>query len=144
VQFRASFGHGALIRCAGFGPRPSLFITRGRPYRTLPPHEEEVIPAVNDLITIDAVTTSALGFWTGEVAAVPRCVSPLAKTKGTGVPAAGPTTPKVNGTGLHFVGTGAGALGVGAMWTDQVQGIAVRVPVAAVQGDPPRRTPPRC
>ena len=84
---------------------------------------------MNDLITIDAVTTSALGFWTGEVAVGPRCVSPL---------------PKVKGTGLPFTGMGAYALGVGAMWTDQVQGIAVRVPVAAVQGDPPRRTPPRC
>jgi hypothetical protein len=99
---------------------------------------------VSDLITIDAVTTSALGFWTGEVAVVPRCVSPLATTKGTGVPAAGPFVSKVKGTGLPFVGMGAYALGVGAMGTDQVQGIAVRVPVAAVQGDPPRRTPPRC
>ena len=84
---------------------------------------------MNDLITIDAVTTSALGFWTGEVAVAPRCVSPL---------------PKVKGTGLPFIGTGAYALGVGAMGTDRVKGIAVRVPVAAVQGDPPRRTPPRC
>lgn len=84
---------------------------------------------MNDLITIDAVTTSALGFWTGEVAVGPRCVSPL---------------PKVKGTGLPFTGMGAYALGVGAMWTDQVEGIAVRVPVATVQGDPPRRTPPRC
>ena len=84
---------------------------------------------MNDLITIDAVTTSALGFWTGEVAVAPRCVSPL---------------PKVKGTGLPFTGMGAYALGAGAMWTDQVEGIAVRVPVATVQGDPPRRTPPRC
>ena len=84
---------------------------------------------MNDLITIDAVTTSALGFWTGEVAVGPCLVSPL---------------PKVKGTGLPFTGMGAYALGVGAMWTDQVQGIAVRVPVAAVQGVPPRRTPPRC
>lgn len=84
---------------------------------------------MNDLITIDAVTTSALGFWTGEVAVGPCCASPL---------------PKVKGTGLPFTGMGAYALGVGAMGTDQVQGIAVRVPVAAVQGDPPRRTPPRC
>ena len=84
---------------------------------------------MNDLITIDAVTTSALGFWTGEVAVAPRCVSPL---------------PNVKGTGLPFTGMGAYALGVGAMWTDQVKGIAVRVPVAAVQGVPPRRTPPRC
>jgi hypothetical protein len=82
---------------------------------------------VSDLITIDAVTTSALGFWTGEVAVAPRCVSPL---------------PKVKGTGLPFIGTGAEALGV--MGNHRVQGIAVRVPVAAVQGDPPRRTPPRC
>ena len=84
---------------------------------------------MNDLITIDAVTTSALGFWTGEVAVAPRCVSPL---------------PKVKGTGLPFIGMGAGALGVGATGTDLVQGIAVRVPVATVQGDPPRRTPSRC
>ena len=82
---------------------------------------------MSDLITIDAVTTSALGFWTDDVAAAPRCVSPLPKFKGTGLPVAG-----------------KGAYALGAMWTDQVQGIAVRVPVAAVQGDPPRRTPPRC
>ena len=99
---------------------------------------------MNDLITIDAVTTSALGFWTGEVAVAPRCVSPLAKIKGIGVPATGPAVPTIKGTGLPFTGMGAYALGVGAMGTDQVQGIAVRVPVAAVQGDPPRRTPPRC
>lgn len=97
---------------------------------------------MNDLITIDAVTTSALGFWTGGVAAVPRCVSPLAKIKGTGVPAAGPSAPSVEGTGVPFTAMGADALG--AMWTHQVQGIAVRVPVAAVQGDPPRRMPSRC
>jgi hypothetical protein len=84
---------------------------------------------VSDLITIDAVTTSALGFWTDDVAAAPRCVSPL---------------PKHKGTGLSAAGMGAYALGAGFMGTDQVQGIAVRVPVAAVQGDPPRRTPPRC
>ena len=82
---------------------------------------------MNDLITIDAVTTSALGFWTGEVAVAPRCVSPL---------------PNVKGTGLPFIGTGAEALGV--MGTYRVKGIAVRIPVAAVQGDPPRRTPSRC
>jgi hypothetical protein len=99
---------------------------------------------VNDLITIDAVTTSALGFWTSEVVAKPRCVSPLAQIKGTGVPAAGPAVPTIKGTGLPFTGMGAYALGAGDMWTDQVQGIAVRVPVAAVQGDPPRRRPPRC
>jgi hypothetical protein len=98
---------------------------------------------VNDLITIDAVTTSALGFWTDEVVAGPRCVSPLAKIKGTGVPAVGPSAPTIKGTGLPFTATGADALG--AMWMDQVKGIAVRVPAAAVvQGDPPRRTPPRC
>ena len=57
---------------------------------------------MSDLITIDAVTTSALGFWTGEVAARPRCVSPLAKIKGTGVPAAGPSVPTIEGTGLPF------------------------------------------
>ena len=97
---------------------------------------------MNDLITIDAVTTSALGFWTDEVVVGPRCVSPLAKIKGTGVPAVGPSVPTIKGTGLPFTAIGADALG--AMWTDQVQGIAVRVPVAVVQGDPPRRTPPRC
>ena len=83
---------------------------------------------MSDLITIDAVTTSALGFWTGEVAVAPRCVTPL---------------PKVKGTGLPFIGTGAEALGVMGT-TNRVQGSAVRVPIAAVQGDPPRRTPPRC
>jgi hypothetical protein len=101
-----------------------------------------VIRAVNDLITIDAVTSSALGFWTDEVLGAPLCNSPLASIKGTGVPAAGPSFPKVKGTGLPFTATGAYTLG--AMWTDQVKGIAVRIPVTAVQGDPPRRTPSRC
>ena len=99
---------------------------------------------MNDLITIDAVTSSALGFWTDEIVA-PRCVSPLATIKGTGVPAAGPSFPKIKGTGLPNIGMGAYALGAGAMGTDPVQqGIAVRGAVAAVQGDPPRRTPSRC
>jgi hypothetical protein len=83
---------------------------------------------VSDLITIDAVTTSALGFWTDEVTGAPRCASPL---------------PKFKGTGLPFIGIYARALGVGVMGTDLRQGI-VAVPAAAVQGDPPRRTPPRC
>jgi hypothetical protein len=99
---------------------------------------------VNDLITIDAVTSSALGFWTDEVVVAPRCVSPLVRIKGMGVPVAGPSLPAIKGTGLPFTGMGAYALGAGAMGTDPVQGIAVRGPVAAVQGDPPRRTPSRC
>jgi hypothetical protein len=99
---------------------------------------------VNDLITIDAVTSSALGFWTGEVAVAPRCFSPLAKIKGTGVPAAGPFVPPIEGTRPSFAAMGAYAHGAGAMCTDQVKGIALRVPVATVQGDPPRRTPSRC
>jgi hypothetical protein len=99
---------------------------------------------VNDLITIDAVTSSALGFWIGEVVDAPLCNSPLAKIKGMGVPAAGPFVPTIKGTRPSFAATGAYALGAGAMWTDQVKGIAVRVPVATVQGDPPRRTPSRC
>ena len=99
---------------------------------------------MNDLITIDAVTSSALGFWTGEVAVAPRCVSPLAKIKGTGVPATGPAVPTIEETRPPFTATGAYALGAGAMGTDQVQGTAVRVPIAAVQGDPPRRTPAWC
>jgi hypothetical protein len=100
---------------------------------------------VNDLITIDAVTSSALGFWTGEVAVAPRCVSPLASVKGTGVPMCGPTVPAIKRTRLSFAAPGAYALAAGVKGTDQVQGIAVRVPAAAsVQGDPPRRTPPRC
>jgi hypothetical protein len=107
--------------------------------------QEEVIPAVNDLITIDAVTSSALGFWTGEVAVAPRCVSPLAEIKGTGLPFGGPIVPTIERTRPSFTAPGAYALGAGVMGADQVQGIAVRVPVvAAVQGDPPRRPPSRC
>jgi hypothetical protein len=100
---------------------------------------------VNDLITIDAVTSSALGFWTGEVAVAPRCVSPLASVKGTGVPICGPTVPAIKGTRPSFAAMGAYARAAGVMGTDLVQGIAVHVPAAtSVQGDPPRRTPPRC
>ena len=98
---------------------------------------------MTNLITLDAVTSSALGFWTGEVAVAPRCVSPLAKIKGTGVPVAGPTVPTIEGTRPSFAATGVYALAAGAMGTDEIQGIAVRVP-AAVQGDPPRRMPSRC
>ena len=99
---------------------------------------------MTNLITLDAVTSSALGFWTDEVVVGPRCVSPLAKVKGTGLPAAGPAVPTFQGT-RPSVATGIYTLAAGLMWTDTVQGIAVRVPAAAaVQGDPPRRTPPRC
>ncbi len=132
------------MRCAGFGPGPSLFLDSRPSSPEAAAAQEEVIPAVNDLITIDAVTSSALGFWTDEVLVGPRCVSPLAKIKGTGVPAAGPSFPEIEGTGLLLTGMGAYALGAGAMGTDPVQGIAVRGAVAAVQGDPPRRMPSRC
>jgi hypothetical protein len=132
------------MRCAEFGARLSLFLDSRPSLPDAAAAQEEVIRAVNDLITIDAVTSSALGFWTDEPVIGPRCASPLARIKGTGVPATGPSFPAVKGTGLPFIGTGAYALGAGAMGTDPVQGIAVRGAVAAVQGDPPRRTPSRC
>ena len=97
---------------------------------------------MSDLITIDAVTISALGFWFVFFVARRPPVSTLVPYKRLGRSRAGPSVPTIEGTGLPFTAMGAEALG--AMWTDQVQGIAVRVPVATVQGDPPRRTPPRC
>jgi hypothetical protein len=100
---------------------------------------------VNGLITLDAVTSSALGFWTGEVAVAPRCVAPLPKVKGIGLPVGGPVVPTFERTRPSFAATGVTTLGVGVMGMDQVHGTAVRIPAAAtVQGDPPRRTPPRC
>jgi hypothetical protein len=109
----------------------------------LPPHRRRW-SAVNGLITLDAVTSSALGFWTGEVAVAPRCVAFLPTIKGTGLPVGGPAVPMVERTRPSFVGTSVYALGADVMGTDPVQGTAVRIPATAVQGDPPRRTPPRC
>jgi hypothetical protein len=99
---------------------------------------------VNDLITLDAVTSSALGFWIGEVAVGPRCAAPLPKVKGTGLPVGGPAVPTFERTRPSSATTSAYALGVGVMGMGQVQGIAVRIPAAALQGVPPRRKPPRC
>ena len=61
---------------------------------------------MNDLIDIDAVTTSALGFWTDEVVVGSALVSPLSpRSRGRGVPAAGPSAPSIKGTGLPFTAT---------------------------------------
>jgi hypothetical protein len=97
---------------------------------------------VKNLITLDAVTSSALGYGLSEVAVGPRCVSPLAKTKGTGLPVGGPAAPTFEGTGLPVAATGDMPLAGVAMAAQADQ--PVRIPVATVQGTPSRRTPHRC
>ena len=59
VQFPASFGHTRLNFVArGFGPRLSLPSTRrGRPYRTLPPHREEVVRS--ERVSTPTITAAA-------------------------------------------------------------------------------------
>jgi hypothetical protein len=98
---------------------------------------------VKNLITIDAVTSSALGLGAGVVAVGPRYVAPLSKVKGTGLPVGGPAVPTLKGTSVPFGTTGAASLVCVAMGTDQAQQL-VRIPVATVAGTPPRRTPHRC
>jgi hypothetical protein len=98
---------------------------------------------VKNLITLDAVTSSALGLGAGEVVVRPRCVAPLAKVKGTGLPVGGPVVPTFEGTGPFAAAMAATSyVGVvmGAVQAEQ----PVRIPVATVQGNPSRRPPHRC
>jgi hypothetical protein len=98
---------------------------------------------VSNLITIDAVTSSALGFGSGKAAVGPRCAAPLPKLKGTGLPVGTTAARTFDGTGLFYAAAMRPLVGVG-MGPDQVQQTAVRIPVAVVQETAPRRTPPRC
>jgi hypothetical protein len=83
---------------------------------------------VNNMITIDAATSSVLKPWTDEVAVERRyAVAPVAVVQGTGLPFAGICTP-------------AGALGTDGVRVHQVQ---VRIP-AVMNGIPPRGLPSRC
>jgi hypothetical protein len=97
---------------------------------------------VKNLITIDVVTSSALGFGAGEAAVRPLCLAPVAKVKGTGLPVGGPGVPTPEGTRAPFAGTGTPSLVGVVMEADQVNW--VRIPAATAQGVPPRRTPSRC
>ena len=103
--------------------------------------------AVNKLIASDAATSLVLKPWTGELAAERCGAAAGAPGHGTGRPfgtyVGGPAGRTFDGTGPSVVGIYArvDALVTGGMRTDQAQ--AVRIP-AAVNGIPPRRTPPRC
>ncbi|HEV7656376.1 MAG TPA: hypothetical protein VGP36_16810 [Mycobacteriales bacterium] len=102
---------------------------------------------MNSLNPTLAATSPVMNRWTGKVALEARCAAATPSVKGTGLPFAtyegGPSFPSIERTrpssadhGMHF-----GAVGV--MGADQVKTAAL-IPTVAVQGDPPRRTPPRC
>ena len=101
---------------------------------------------MNKLIASDAATSLVLKPWTSEVAVERHCAAPVATVQGTGLPfgtyTGGPADRMVDGTGLSFAGicTPLGVLGTDGAGADQVQ---VRIPVA-MNGIPPRGTPPRC
>jgi hypothetical protein len=90
------------------------------------------VTAVNDYMTIGAVTSPVLGFhWTGEAAGARCTLPPVDAVKGTGLPIAG------FGALLGVVVAGMGA--------DQAQGTGVdRVRTATAPGIPPRWRPVRC
>jgi hypothetical protein len=98
--------------------------------------------AVNKLMTSDAATF-VLKPWTERV-----CAAPVQTVHGTGLPLGtyegGPAGRTFDGTGPSVVGTYArvGVLVTDVKGADQVQ-TTVRIP-AAMNGIPPRRTPPRC
>ena len=98
---------------------------------------------MNNLITIDAVISSALGFGSSEVAVGPRCVAPRPKVKGTGLPVGTTAAPTFDGTGPFYAAAMRPLAGVGT-GPDEIQPTAVRIPVAVVQGIPPRGAPSRC
>jgi hypothetical protein len=98
--------------------------------------------AVNKLMTSDAATF-VLKPWTERV-----CVAPVQTVHGTGLPLGtyegAPAGRTFDGTGPSVVGTYArvGVLAIDVKGADQVR-TTVRIP-AAMNGIPPRRTPPRC
>jgi hypothetical protein len=98
---------------------------------------------VSNLITIDAVTSSALGFGSSKAAVGPRCVAPRPKVKGTSLPVGTTAARTFDGTGPSYAAAMRPLADVGT-GPDQVQQTAVRIPAAVVQGTAPRRTPPRC
>lgn len=97
---------------------------------------------MNKLMTSDAATF-VLKPWTERV-----CVAPVQTVHGTGLLLGtyegGPAGRTFDGTGPSVVGTNArvGAFVTDVKDADQVR-TAVRIP-AAMNGIPPRRTPPRC
>jgi hypothetical protein len=108
---------------------------------------------VNSLNPTLTAAVSVQHVWTGALPVERRCNAAAPAVQGTGLPfGTHEGTPSV----LTFERTrpfsaaGAdalmGALGLaGVMGTDdKVQATDVRIPVAVDQGDPPRRTPPRC
>jgi hypothetical protein len=98
--------------------------------------------AVNKLMTSDAAI-SVLKPWTERC-----CAAPVQTVRGTGLPvgtyAGHPAFQTFDGTGPSTVGIYArvGVLVTDVKGADQVQ-TTVRIP-AAMNGIPPRRTPPRC
>lgn len=98
---------------------------------------------MNKLMTSDAATSFVQKPWTERC-----CAAPVQTVPVTGLPFG---TYEGNPSGWTFDGTGPSVVGVHArvgvlstdgMGADQVQ-TTVRIP-AAMNGIPPRRTPPRC
>ncbi len=97
---------------------------------------------MNKLIASDAATSLVLKPWTERC-----CAAPVQTVPGTGLPfgayEGNPSGRTFDGTGPSVVGVYArvGVLFTEGMGADQVQ---TTVRIAAMNGIPPRRTPPRC
>ena len=108
---------------------------------------------MNSLNPTITAAASVQHVWTGALPVERRCVAPVPTVQGTGLPfgtyEGAPSVPTFERT-RPFSAVGAdalmGALGVAGVMgaDDKVQATDVRIPVAVDQGDPPRRTPPRC
>jgi hypothetical protein len=118
----------------------------------LPPHRRRW-SAVNSLNPTITAAVSVQHVWTGALPVERRCAASVPTVKGTGLPSGTlegtPSVPTFERTSpFSAAGTDAlvGALGVtGVMGADdKVQATDVRIRTAVDQGDPPRRTPPRC
>jgi hypothetical protein len=108
---------------------------------------------VNSLNPTLTAAVSVQHIWTGALPVERRCAAAVPTVQGTGLPfGTSEGTPSVltfeRTRPFSAAGTDApmGALGLAGVMgaDDKVQATDVRIPVAVDQGDPPRRTPPRC
>ena len=123
----------------------SLQLDRGRPYRTLPPHRRRW-SAVNDLITIDGGRPSRHLDRRGR-----RCAAlcrPVPTVKGTGLPFGTtghrPSRVRADPSVLRRRCRRARRARVAVSWGRTRSRGPMSASRRVDQGDPPRRTPPRC
>jgi hypothetical protein len=102
---------------------------------------------MNGLNPTIAAASPVMNLWTGKVAVEVRCAAATPSVPGTGLPfvtyEGGPSFPSIERTRPSFADYGMHVAAVGVMGADQVKTAAL-IATVAVQGDPPRRTPPRC